>query len=56
MGKKAIKKEFIEPRKDVIVSVTAKDMFDMVDRLIKLEQRIDRIVDAIDKSKKVRGL
>ena len=25
-------------------------------KLIKLEQRIDRIVDAIDKSKKVRGL
>ncbi len=38
-------------RKDIIMKMER-----LTDRIIALEQRIDRIVNAIDKSKKIRGL
>lgn len=52
MAKKKIKKE-----KDEVKTIDWPEAHNqLVDKIEALEQRIDRIVNALDKSKKVKGL
>ncbi len=48
-------KETVAPRDDSSITVVNIDA-EMVQRVTALEQRVDRIVNAIDKSKSVRNL